>query len=194
MRRLHRLAGRVRRRRRRLPRVQAARRGRSPTRPADPAEELKAKLAEARAAGDDREAFEAGETPVDEAPDPDVDARRRAVHEQARAAIDEMQPTEHDRTPKTVVRRLLDGQWPAPVPTDLENALAANPAARERFWALPPEQKDAWVAFVERARFRGARRRRAPSGPPPRRRPRLPSRRAPPPRPSRSRATTGANG
>ena len=56
----------------------------------DPAEELKAKLAEARAAGDDREAFEAGETPVDEAPDPDVDARRRAVHEQARSAIDEM--------------------------------------------------------------------------------------------------------
>jgi hypothetical protein len=61
-----------------------------PERAADPAEELKAKLAEARAAGDDREAFEAGETPVDEAPDPDVDARRRAVHEQARSAIDEM--------------------------------------------------------------------------------------------------------
>ena len=61
-----------------------------PERAADPAEELKAKLAEARAAGDDREAFEAGETPVDEAPDPDVDARRRAVHDQARSAIDEM--------------------------------------------------------------------------------------------------------
>ena len=44
---------------------------------------------------------------------------------------------------------------------ELENALAANPAARERFWALPPEQKDAWVAFVERGRFPGARRRRA---------------------------------
>jgi hypothetical protein len=57
---------------------------------ADPADELKAKLAEARAAGDDRETFEAGETPVDEAPDPDLDARRRSVHEQARAAIDEM--------------------------------------------------------------------------------------------------------
>jgi hypothetical protein len=62
----------------------------APARVPDPAEELKAKLAEARAAGDDREAFEAGETPVDEAPDPDVDARRRAVHEQARSAIDEM--------------------------------------------------------------------------------------------------------
>jgi hypothetical protein len=56
----------------------------------DPAEELKARLAEARAAGDDREEFEAGETPVDEAPDPDVDARRRSVHERARTAIDEM--------------------------------------------------------------------------------------------------------
>jgi hypothetical protein len=56
----------------------------------DPAEELKARLAEARAAGDDREEFEAGETPVDEAPDPDVEARRRSVHERARTAIDEM--------------------------------------------------------------------------------------------------------
>jgi hypothetical protein len=54
----------------------------------DPADELKAKLAEARAAGDDRAEFEAGETPVDEVPD--VDARRQSVHEQARAAIDEM--------------------------------------------------------------------------------------------------------
>jgi hypothetical protein len=54
----------------------------------DPADELKAKLAEARAAGDDRAEFEAGETPVDEAPD--VDVRRASVHEQARAAIDEM--------------------------------------------------------------------------------------------------------
>jgi hypothetical protein len=60
------------------------------TDPADPnpADELKAKLAEARAAGDDRAEFEAGETPVDEVPD--VDARRQSVHEQARAAIDEM--------------------------------------------------------------------------------------------------------
>jgi hypothetical protein len=54
----------------------------------DPADELKSKLAEARAAGDDRAEFEAGETPVDEVPD--VDARRESVHEQARAAIDEM--------------------------------------------------------------------------------------------------------
>ena len=56
----------------------------------DPAEELKTKLAEARAAGDDRDEFEAGETPVDEAADPDVASRRRSVHEQARATLDEM--------------------------------------------------------------------------------------------------------
>jgi beta-lactam-binding protein with PASTA domain len=47
-----------------------------------------------------------------------------------------------------------------PVPADLEDALAASPAARERFWALPPEQLDGWVAWVERARFPGQRRRR----------------------------------
>jgi hypothetical protein len=46
----------------------------------DPADELKAKLAEARA-GD--------ATPSD--PDPDVDTRRRSVHDRAREAIDEMQ-------------------------------------------------------------------------------------------------------
>jgi hypothetical protein len=48
----------------------------------DPANELKAKLAEARA-GD--------ATPPDPDPDPDVDARRRSVHDRARDAIDEMQ-------------------------------------------------------------------------------------------------------
>ncbi|MDX6486309.1 MAG: hypothetical protein QOF43_1462 [Gaiellaceae bacterium] len=61
---------------------------RSPAPVSDPAAELKAKLAEAKAAGDDREEFEAGETPVDEAADPDE--RRRSVHETARTAIDEM--------------------------------------------------------------------------------------------------------
>jgi hypothetical protein len=54
---------------------------------ADPADELRAKLAQARDA-DDRDEFEAGETPVDEAPDPDE--RRRAVHEDARRTIDEL--------------------------------------------------------------------------------------------------------
>jgi hypothetical protein len=63
----------------------------------DPAEELRARLAQAREAGTDREEFEAGETPVDEAVPPDEpvpanpEARRRAVHEQARGALDEMQ-------------------------------------------------------------------------------------------------------
>jgi beta-lactam-binding protein with PASTA domain len=47
-----------------------------------------------------------------------------------------------------------------PVPADLEDALAANPAAREAFWAMPPDQKDAWVGWVARARMPGARRRR----------------------------------
>jgi beta-lactam-binding protein with PASTA domain len=47
-----------------------------------------------------------------------------------------------------------------PVPADLEDALAESPAARERFWALPPEQLDRWVSYVERARFPGQRRRR----------------------------------
>ncbi len=55
----------------------------------DPAEELRAKLADARAAAGDREAFEAGETAVDEADVP-VDERRRSVHDAGRSAIDEM--------------------------------------------------------------------------------------------------------
>ena len=74
----------------------------------DPAAELRAKLEESRAA-DDRDEFESGETPVDRAdpdasaPAPDVappvdeadpEARRRAVHEQARARIDELSGTD----------------------------------------------------------------------------------------------------
>ena len=51
----------------------------------DPADELKAKLAEARA-GD--------EQAPDPDPDPDVEARRRSVHERAREAIDDMQGSE----------------------------------------------------------------------------------------------------
>jgi hypothetical protein len=58
------------------------------------AAELRAKLAQAREAGDDRESFEAGETPVDQVdvtPADDLETRRRSVHDKARAAIDEMQ-------------------------------------------------------------------------------------------------------
>ena len=58
--------------------------------PDDRADELRARLAEARAAGDDRDEFESGETTVDEAVPLDPAARRAAVHEQGRAAIDEM--------------------------------------------------------------------------------------------------------
>jgi hypothetical protein len=55
------------------------------------AEELRRKLAESRAIVDERDDFEAAETPVDvvEAPgDPEV--RRRAVHEAGRAAAERM--------------------------------------------------------------------------------------------------------
>ena len=53
----------------------------------EPADELRAKLAESRDVEEDRDAFEAGETPVDEA---DVAARRADVHERARQAIDDL--------------------------------------------------------------------------------------------------------
>jgi hypothetical protein len=52
------------------------------------AEELKARLEAARLAEDDREDFESGEIAVDEALDPQT--RRAHVHEQGRAALDEM--------------------------------------------------------------------------------------------------------
>ena len=54
---------------------------------ADPAAELRAKLEESRAVADDRDEFESGETPVDEA---DPDARRRALHERTRSRLDEL--------------------------------------------------------------------------------------------------------
>jgi beta-lactam-binding protein with PASTA domain len=49
---------------------------------------------------------------------------------------------------------------PRRVPADLEDALASSPSARERFWSLPPEHKDAWVGWIDRARLPRARRRR----------------------------------
>jgi hypothetical protein len=60
---------------------------RKPAKAADPADALRAKLEESRTLVDERAAFEEGETPVDEA---DPDARRRSVHEQARARLDEL--------------------------------------------------------------------------------------------------------
>jgi len=63
---------------------------------ADPrADELRARIEQAKATADDREDFEAGETPVD-APDPA--ARRAAVHEEARTRIDEMSVGPRERT------------------------------------------------------------------------------------------------
>lgn len=54
------------------------------------ADELRRRLDEARGLADEREEFEAGETPVDRAEPLDADARRREVHDRGRAAIDEM--------------------------------------------------------------------------------------------------------
>jgi hypothetical protein len=56
------------------------------------ADELRQRLAEARELSDDRDEFEGGETTVDqaEAATPDADARRREVHEAARAVTEQM--------------------------------------------------------------------------------------------------------
>jgi len=56
----------------------------------DPAEGLRARLAESRTIVDEREVDEAGETTVDQAPDPDPDARRKEVHARARESLDEL--------------------------------------------------------------------------------------------------------
>ena len=58
------------------------------------AEALRAKLEESRAVVDEREEFEAAETPVDEA---DPDERRRRVHEAGRAAVEEMRASGGER-------------------------------------------------------------------------------------------------
>ena len=55
------------------------------------AEELRRKLDESRTIVEEREEFEAAETPVDEVTGPaEVEDRRKAVHERGRAAADEM--------------------------------------------------------------------------------------------------------
>lgn len=51
------------------------------------AEELRQRIAESRELVDEREEFEAAETPLDEA---DPEARRREVHRRGRAAVDRM--------------------------------------------------------------------------------------------------------
>src|SRR5213082_2536141 len=64
------------------------------------------------------------------------------------------------RVSRAAARTFPRWTMPRPVPSDLEDALAASPAARERFWSLPPAQVDAWVRYVERGRLPGSRRRR----------------------------------
>lgn len=55
------------------------------------AEELRRRLAEARTMVEEREEFEAAETPVDRAePAPEVDERRRRVHDEGRRAAERM--------------------------------------------------------------------------------------------------------
>ena len=67
------------------------RRRREETPKMDPAEELRRKLDESRSVVSEREEFEEAETPVDHAERPaGVGERRRQVHEQGRAAVDEM--------------------------------------------------------------------------------------------------------
>jgi len=70
---------------------------------ADPAVELRAKLAQAREAPDDRDAFDAAEgIPVDEVEAPrsadprSIDERRRAIHEKAEEALGLMRTDKDD--------------------------------------------------------------------------------------------------
>lgn len=68
------------------------RRGSAPVVPEPHAEALKSKLAEARVAADDREEFEAAETPIDQAETvpAELGDRRRSVHERGRQVAEEM--------------------------------------------------------------------------------------------------------
>ena len=63
-----------------------------PEPPEDPrAAELRRKLAESRTMVAEREEFESAETPVDRAePAPEVDARRKRVHEEGRRTAERM--------------------------------------------------------------------------------------------------------
>lgn len=63
-----------------------------PTVPDAHAEELKSKLAESRVVAEDREEFEAAETPVDQAESVPVELgdRRASVHERGRELADQM--------------------------------------------------------------------------------------------------------
>ena len=60
---------------------------------ADPADELRARLEQARDAPDDRDEYDAAEgQPIDQVGDPrSLEERRRAVHDKAQQALGEMQ-------------------------------------------------------------------------------------------------------
>jgi hypothetical protein len=62
----------------------------------DPAEELRARLEQAREATDDRDDFDAAEgQPVDEVEQPrSIEERRQAIHEKAQQALGEMNRSE----------------------------------------------------------------------------------------------------
>jgi hypothetical protein len=64
----------------------------------DPADELRARLEQARDAPDDRDAFDAAEgQPVDEVGNGrSIEERRRAIHEQAQQALGEMRHLDAD--------------------------------------------------------------------------------------------------
>jgi hypothetical protein len=61
-------------------------------RDSDPADELRARLEQAREVPDDRDEFDAAQgQPVDEVGEPrSIEERRRAIHEQAQRALGEM--------------------------------------------------------------------------------------------------------
>ena len=68
-----------------------------PSGPDPRAEELRAKLADARELADERDEFESAETPVDEAePVSDPEARRRSVHDSGRSAVERMRSSRPD--------------------------------------------------------------------------------------------------
>ena len=68
------------------------RRAPAPAVPEPHVEALKSKLAEARVAADDREEFEAAETPIDRAESvpPEIADRRQSVHARGREAAEQM--------------------------------------------------------------------------------------------------------
>jgi hypothetical protein len=68
------------------------RRSPAPAAPEPHVEALKSKLAEARVAAEDREEFEAAETPIDRAESvpPEIAERRSSVHERGREVAEQM--------------------------------------------------------------------------------------------------------